>query len=166
VTPAITSNTGRADRQAGSAALELTLLAMPLVVLLLLIAVFGRLSAARLELATVAGQAARAASVHHDQAAATVAAQQLARDALATGTKPTCRTLTVLVDLSRWYPGGTVTVTVSCRVDLADLAPPGTPRSRTLTATATAPIDVYRGLATGPVHAGPLTIPRGNGRTT
>jgi hypothetical protein len=166
VNPAIAANAGRADRQAGSAALELTLLAVPLVALLLLIAVFGRLSAARLELASVAGQAARAASVHHDPAAATAAAQQLARDALTTGTKPTCRRLSIAVDLSRWYPGGSVTVTLSCRVDLADLAPPGTPRSRTLSAAATAPIDVYRGVAAGPARGEPLGIPRGNGGIT
>ncbi len=132
-------------RQDGSVAVELTLLSVPLVVLLLLIVTFGRLAGARLELSTVAGQAARAASVQRDQATAVAAARQLAHDALTENTNPTCSSLAVTVDLARWRPGGAVTVTLDCRVDLADLASPGLPQTRHLSTTATAPIDLYRG---------------------
>ncbi|MCI0686519.1 MAG: pilus assembly protein [Sporichthyaceae bacterium] len=149
MTPNPVRTCGRADRQAGSVAVELTLLSVPLVVLLLLIASFGRLSGARLELATVAGQAARAASVQRDPATATAAARRTAHDALTDPTAPTCDTLSVTVDITRWRPGGAVTVTLGCRVNLADLAPPGTPQSRLLTARAIAPIDLYRGLSVG-----------------
>ena len=50
----------------------------------------------------------------------------------------------VLTDVSHFYPGGYVTVTVVCQVPLADLAVPGLPGSTTVRASSTAPIDPYR----------------------
>ncbi len=41
-------------------------------------------------------------------------------------------------------PGGYVTVTVACHVELSDIALPGMPGSTTVEASATAPIDPYR----------------------
>jgi hypothetical protein len=40
---------------------------------------------------------------------------------------------------------GNVSATVICRVPLSDLVLPGTPGSRTLTATFTSPLDPFRG---------------------
>ena len=37
-----------------------------------------------------------------------------------------------------------VTATVTCKVDVADLAIPGLPGTRTITATASSPVDAYR----------------------
>ena len=49
-----------------------------------------------------------------------------------------------------WTPGGRVTVTVSCVVDLGDVTKFGViPGSRTLTASATEVVDRTRGGASG-----------------
>jgi hypothetical protein len=37
-----------------------------------------------------------------------------------------------------------VTATVTCKVEVADLAIPGLPGTRTITATASSPVDAYR----------------------
>jgi hypothetical protein len=54
----------------------------------------------------------------------------------------------VTVDLDAFTaPPGTpaqVASTVTCQVDLADLAVPGVPGSHTVTATMSSPIDTYR----------------------
>jgi hypothetical protein len=42
-------------------------------------------------------------------------------------------------------PGGAVTVTVSCTVPLSDLLLLGVPGSRTVSASATSPVDQWRG---------------------
>ena len=59
-----------------------------------------------------------------------------------------CVRSTVTVDTAGFdAPVGTpaqVTATVACVVNLADLSLPGVPGTRTVTATATSPIDTYR----------------------
>ena len=53
----------------------------------------------------------------------------------------------VRVDTGGLRPGGAVTVTVSCRVRLADLVLLGVPGSRVVESTATSPVDQWRGVA-------------------
>jgi Flp pilus assembly protein TadG len=99
---------------------------------------------ARLRLDDVAHQAARAASLTRTPAAATLAAQQTATASLATAGVG-CSDPGVSVDTSDFVPGGTVRVTVSCRIDLSDAAALlAVGDSRTLTATASSPLDLYR----------------------
>ena len=52
-------------------------------------------------------------------------------------------------DTGDFTPGGVVTVTVSCTVQLSGLGLLRIPGSETITASASSPIDVYRGDALG-----------------
>lgn len=133
----------RAER--GSAAVELTLVAPLLILLLVLVGVLvHRGVTARIELDAAAHQAARAATLARTVPAAHQAANTAARDALTTA-GPGCLTTDVAVDTSRWRPGGTVTITLSCRLDLAAAVGFGLGGDRVLTATAVEPLDSFRG---------------------
>ena len=57
--------------------------------------------------------------------------------------------MTVATNSAGLEPGGTVTVTVTCSVDLGDALLPGVPGTTTLTAEATEPIDAWRSDALG-----------------
>jgi Flp pilus assembly protein TadG len=129
----------------GSAASELVLLTVALMVLLMFVAFCGRGADARLRLDDAAHQAARAASAARTPAAASAAARATAAAALQ-GAGAGCLYLTVETTGSL-RPGTTVTTTVSCTLGLRDLALllPGT---RTLHARFTAPVDLYRGTTT------------------
>ena len=136
----------RAD--AGSVTLELSILAPAVLVLLALVVVAGRLSIAHQEVDHAAQTAARAATLARDPAAATSTATSAARRELDAGDLH-CATVRVTVDTSGFaVPVGrpaSVTATVTCTVSLSGLAVPGMPGSRQVTATATSPLDTYRG---------------------
>ncbi len=129
----------------GSVAAEVAIAIPVLVAVLLLVGVLiARGVDARLRLDDAAHQAARAASLTRNPAAATLAAQQAATAALAHAGVD-CADPSVAVDTSDFAPGGVVTVTVSCRLDLSYAAALlATGDQRTLTATASSPIDTYR----------------------
>jgi Flp pilus assembly protein TadG len=91
-----------------------------------------------------AADAARAASLQRSDAAARTAAAAAAEQSLEHG-GISCRAFSVTLTGST-QPGGVVTVTVSCTAPLSDLAMPGVPGSKTLTATASAPIEITRGI--------------------
>lgn len=136
----------RAD--CGSAAVELTLVTPLLILLLVLVGVLlHRGITARLELDTAAHQAARAAALARTIPAADQAARAAAQAALTT-TAPGCTAVEIAVDTGRWRPGGVVAVTVSCALDLTAAVGAGLPGHDTLTATATEPLDSFRGTAT------------------
>lgn len=136
----------RAD--AGSVTLELSILAPAVLVLLALVVVAGRLSIAHQEVDHAAQTAARAATLARDPAAATSTATSAARRELHAGDLH-CATVRVTVDTSGFaVPVGrpaSVIATVTCTVSLSGLAVPGMPGSRQVTATATSPLDTYRG---------------------
>jgi Flp pilus assembly protein TadG len=101
---------------------------------------------ARLRLDDVAHQAARAASLTRSPTQAQAAAQQTAMASLASAGVD-CADPAVSIDTSDFQPGGVVTVIVSCRLDLSDAAALlAIGSSRTLTASASSPIDTYRGV--------------------
>ncbi|MBC9718017.1 pilus assembly protein [Streptomyces sp. TRM66268-LWL] len=129
----------RSDR--GSASTELVLIT-PLLILLLLVAVdLGKLAGARLDADEAAHQAARAASL--TRAAADGQAQaQTAAVASLNGAGSSCRQPEITASTDGFQPGGSVTVTVSCHVDLDT---PGLP-DQTLTAKAASVVDLYRGV--------------------
>lgn len=129
----------------GSVAAEVAIAIPVLVAMLLLVGVLlARGVDARLRLDDAARQAARAASLTRDPAAATLAAQQATTAAL-THAGVDCDAPSVAVDTTGFVPGGIVTVTVSCRLDLSYAAALlATGDQRTLTATASSPIDIYR----------------------
>ena len=85
------------------------------------------------------------ASVSSDEAresAARAIAEEIRRSI---GLRLTCQPVAVTVDTSAFHPGGVVTARITCTVALADLAPLPVPGAETVQATATSPIDVYRG---------------------
>ena len=92
---------------------------------------------AAIDVADTAGAAARAASLTPSAAAAISAATAVA----GTDRGGACRQPSVRVDTSRFRPGGSVTVTVTCSFPVADLPLAGM-RSR-VSASASAPIDTY-----------------------
>jgi Flp pilus assembly protein TadG len=122
---------------------ELTLLAPLLIALALAVLAAGRQTEARMQVNDAAATAARAATTARTPTDATHAAQDAAA-AMLTGDNATCHTPTVTVDTSDFTPGATITATVACTVDLADLTGLSLPGSRTITATASAILDRYR----------------------
>ena len=133
----------RLGDETGSVAVELVLVTPLLLLLLLFVVALGRLAGARIELDGAAAQAARAASLERDPQGATAAAEQTASAALS-GDDVTCGDLEVSTNTDSFAPGGEVSVTISCSVDLADLAGLRLPASTTLSSSAVSVIDTYR----------------------
>ena len=142
---------GRRDR--GSAALELAILVPAMLLLIGFMVLAGRVAAANNAVTSIAGNAAREASLARDASAASAAASSAARAALADQDLHCVGGAQVSVDPSGFaaaaagLPGQSVVVTVSCLVNLADLAIPGVPGSRTVSDQGVSPIDVNRGAA-------------------
>jgi Flp pilus assembly protein TadG len=137
-----------ASGDAGSSTAEAALVAPLLVAVLLFVVLCGRLVSAQMDLDAAASAAARAASLTRSDSAARAEADRTARETLA-ARGVTCQQVAVSVSTGGLQPGGAVTVTVSCTVPLADLALLSVPGSRTVQASATSPIDVWRGTALG-----------------
>jgi Flp pilus assembly protein TadG len=123
----------------------MTVLAVPVMILLAMFVVFcGRATSAAIDVHTATAAAARAAAHATTPAAATLAAT----DTLAANTTATGWTCTAATDTTRHHRGGHVTVTITCTVPLADLGLPIN-ATRTVTATATEPIDTFRANSLG-----------------
>ena len=132
-----------AGKESGAVATELVLLTPLLLVMLLFVVALGRMVSGRLDVDGAAAQAARAASIARDPSTATAMAQQAATTALGSD-HVTCGHLTVTTDTADFVPGGQVSVTVTCTVDLANLVGLRLPAAETLSSTATSVIDTYR----------------------
>ncbi|MFB8273620.1 TadE/TadG family type IV pilus assembly protein [Streptomyces sp. NPDC055955] len=136
----------------GSYALETAVLAPVLIVILGLMIAFGRVTDAEGDVDSAAHAAARAASLERDAASAQSRAQDAVIRSL-DGEGITCRTSSVTISTGGYAVGvgeaATVTATISCTANLSDIAVPGLPGSKTLTASWTSPIDTYRGRALG-----------------
>lgn len=132
----------------GSATIELAVLAPALLAVLGLVIVAGRVSAAGSAVEQAAASAARAASISRDARSAQAGARSAAQDSLR-DQGITCRKLTTTMDTSGFAVAvgspASVTVTVRCAVPLADVAVPGMPGERTVSAAMTSPIDSFRG---------------------
>lgn len=134
-----------ADR--GSATLEVVVLAPALLLLLGLVVTAGRLVVAEGAIEEAARDGARQASTARGASAAASIARTAAEGTLAAqGLR--CASSGVSVDTSGFsVPVGQpaqVTATVTCTVQLSDVAVPGTPGSKTLRASFSSPIDRYR----------------------
>ena len=136
-------STPRRERERGSATAELVLITPLLILFVLFIVGLGRLAHARALVGDAAAQAARAATLQYlNPGQATAAAQQTAASALRSAGLA-CAAETASVQTGSDHPGGTITVTLTCRVDLSTVTAAGFPGSTTLRATATSPIDTY-----------------------
>jgi Flp pilus assembly protein TadG len=123
--------------------LELAIAFTVLIVMLLAIVGFGRITYSRQLVNNAAAVGARAAVLADTPAAATTAAstavsQTLARSGLS------CQNTQVDVDTSQFLPGGQVSVQVRCTADLSALALSGMPSQRVLNATSRAPMETHR----------------------
>ena len=127
----------------GSVTVELMLVTPLLILLLLFVVALGRLASARIDVNGAAAQAARAASIARDPESASNAAKQTATAALADD-HVTCANLAVATDTSGFSAGGTVAVTITCNVDLADLAGLRLPASTAISARSVSVVDTYR----------------------
>lgn len=127
----------------GVTAVEFVLITPVLIAALLLTVGLARMAHARQQVESLAATAARAASLERNTAQSAARGIQMAK--LSAGSRGlSCTPLTVHVDVSSYEPGGVVTATVSCEIQLSDVAMVGFPGSRTFTATSVVPIETYR----------------------
>jgi len=135
----------RDDR--GAVTLEFVVVAPALLALLGLLVMAGRVAIASNSVESAADEAARSASISRTASGARAEAEDGARRSLAEQGLQ-CSSVEVDVDTAGFaVPVGLpaqVHATVTCVVRLSDLALPGFPGSRTVTATAVSPLDTYR----------------------
>jgi Flp pilus assembly protein TadG len=127
--------------ETGSATVEAVVLVPVLMLFVLLAIAFGRYQTAREEVIGAARAGAEAAAIMPSAQSAKTAANEAALPALSTSP---CHRVVVATDTSDFMPGGEVTVTVSCTVELSDIGAPGLPGQSTVTISQVAPIDPYR----------------------
>ncbi|GGP80590.1 TadE family protein [Streptomyces melanogenes] len=131
----------------GSAAIEAAIILPSLIMFLCLAIAGGRIVTSGAKIDAAAQDAAREASIHRTMAAAQSAAQSAAAESLddqgitCASTDVTVNTGGLAVPVGQV---GTVTVTVTCTVNLSDLLLPGVPGAKTITSTATSVVDRYR----------------------
>lgn len=129
----------------GLATIELVLMTPVLLLVLSFLVVAGRLTTVRGDVASSTRDSARAASMASTYEQGLVDARSTAKASLG-GRDVTCRNLSVtLGDPVTFVPGGTVAVTVTCEVSLADVAIPGLPGTRRISDSSVEVIDRYRG---------------------
>lgn len=133
--------------EAGSTAIEAAI-GVPAFALFVGLIIFGGRTATTHEaVQSAAADAARSASIARSSSDARRQAEDAARSSLSSQ-HIDCITMSVGVDTSGFAaPVGqtsSVTATVACRLDLSDLAVPGVPGSRLISATMTSPLDTWR----------------------
>ncbi|WP_027342722.1 TadE family protein [Hamadaea tsunoensis] len=138
----------RGGRERGSVSIELAILTPAVLALFVCAVVVGRYSMSKQASDAAAFDAARTASLQRNGTTAAQQAEAAARASF-TANRIRCRRLDVTVDTSGFKVAvgrpASVTVTVSCQVELKDVALPGVPGTTTLTSTFTSPLDTYRG---------------------
>jgi Flp pilus assembly protein TadG len=137
----------RRRNQRGSAAVEAAV-GLPAFALFVGLIIFGgRTATTHAAIESAADEAARSASIARTSADAKGEAQAAAQASLA-NQDIHCLRVSVVVDVSDFATPvgqtGSVTAKVGCLLDLADLAVPGVPGSRLITATSTSPLDTWR----------------------
>jgi Flp pilus assembly protein TadG len=133
----------RSSGDSGSLVVELVVLTPVIFIIVLCTLVFGRVSNARQLVTESARAGAQAASLMPNAESA----QSAAADNAEVGTSSqahTCVRAQVVTDVSHYYPGGYVRVTVTCAVAFSDLSVPGVPGSTNISESSTAPVDPYR----------------------
>ncbi|MEV6574848.1 TadE/TadG family type IV pilus assembly protein [Streptomyces sp. NPDC051577] len=130
----------------------------PLLLMLLCMAIAGgRIVTSGAKIDAAAEDAARAASISRTQGGAQAEASAAAARSL-DDQGVHCASSSTSVDTSGLAVPigevGTVTVTISCTVTMADLLLPGVPGSKTLTSRFTSVVDAYRSRALGFANSG------------
>lgn len=158
---------GTLRRDEGSVAIEAAIIVPSLIMFVCLALAGGRIVTSGAKIDAAAEDAAREASIHRTAASAQAAAQVAAAESL-NDQGIVCASSSVSIDTGGLgVPVGqvsTVTVTISCTVNLADLLLPGVPGARSLTSTATSVVDQYRERALGFANSAvPWSANRGMG---
>ena len=133
--------------ETGSAALEAAVGLPAFLLFVALVILAGRLAIATQAVQASASEAARVASIARTQGAARSTASSAATSSLANQNVNCVRSAVTLDTTGFGAPAGTpaqVTATVRCVVNVADLSLPGVPGTRTVTGTASSPIDTFR----------------------
>jgi len=141
------SRDGSADRDRGSAAVEVALLVPGLLLVIALLAAGGRLWFARATVDEAAQTSARAGSLARSAGEAATVGRQAGRQSLDTAGLRCASTSVTVQTAAFGVPVGipaTVTSTVRCRVSFSDLLLPGLPGSRELVGHGAAALDTYR----------------------
>ena len=142
---------GRGSRMHGDdgfSTLELVVITPFLLAFVLLVVGFGRVTHGRQLVQQAAAAAARAAALANTPGQAATDATQEASDTLAQA-GISCQSMHPSVDTSQFHAGGQVSVTITCVTNLSDLTVVGFPGHKTLTASASAPLEQYRQFNTG-----------------
>ncbi|MFI6688393.1 TadE/TadG family type IV pilus assembly protein [Streptomyces sp. NPDC050485] len=135
----------RDDR--GALSLEAVILFPALILVLLLVIAFGRISSAGNAVDTAARNAARAASLERTGGAASSSGEQMARSVLSQqGLQCTSTSVSVSTAgfSARIGEPASTTATVRCTVRLSDIGLPGLPGTKTMISSFTSSIDSYR----------------------
>jgi len=120
-------------------AVEVVLITPVLVAFMLLVVAFGRYVAVRGEVEAASRDAVRAASLERDTTAALAAAGRTANATL--GGRWNCQALALRGEFAA---GSTISTELTCQVPVDDLGLLGLPGTVTVTATSSAPLDIYR----------------------
>ncbi len=126
----------------GQALAELVIVLPVLLLVALLMIFFGRNESAQGDVEAAARAGAEAAVVQNNAALAQSSATAAVTATLASD-HVACPSTTVATNVGNFISGGSVSVTVTCVANLADVAAPGIPGAKTFSATSTAPIDPY-----------------------
>jgi Flp pilus assembly protein TadG len=126
---------------------ELVILAPFMLGVALFVIACGRIGLADISVQNAANAAARDASLSRTESSAQTNATTSAQDSITvSGLK--CSPLTVNINGAGIDVPigqvGTVSATVTCTLDLSDIALPGLPGTKVVTSTATSPVDPFR----------------------
>jgi Flp pilus assembly protein TadG len=137
----------RRSSERGSMSVELVLIAPALALVILLLVAGARVALAGNAVESAAASAARDASLSRTSSGAQAGALLAARTSMAQSGLA-CTDFTVVVDDSglRVPLGavGTVSATLTCTLNMTDIALPGLPGTKTITTTASSPVDAFR----------------------
>jgi Flp pilus assembly protein TadG len=129
--------------ESGSLTVELVVTAPVVALFALLGLALGRYELAREQMIDAARAGAQAASVSENAGDAVAAATSAATPVMAEHADA-CPSPAIATDTGAFRAGGSVRVTISCRVPVSDLGIPGLPGAMFVDVTETAPIDTYR----------------------
>lgn len=136
------------SKEDGSSTLELAIVGGVFIMLLTVSIAGGRIALAGQSVEVAAAEAARQASLARSEGAARNQALHVARRIL-NEQGLACSDVSINVDTTQFGRTigreASVTASVDCKVNLRDVAVPGLPGSRTVSATARSAIDTYRG---------------------
>jgi len=122
-------------------AIEIVVLIPILLLVLMLVVAGGRLVSVEGQVEAAARDAVRAATLERDAAAAGRAATASVDASIPDDM--TCAPVTLATPRG-FVAGETVTATLSCHVSWSDLSSLGLPGTKTVTASSSAPLDLYR----------------------